>query len=166
MSKKTTGTKITFYMTLAVLAGFATILLMNAAALLGVMPYKYISPYDVRGVAVQHNSKLYTLNFSQQQELVDILNRSIPVGEELVKTRKINLDNPPEVEKIIVYRFNASDLEIVPVAYISKTHSTLKKNDAEKYSVVYSVPEWNINGFLEESTSDDLVKLLSSTYSP
>lgn len=153
-------------MTLAVLGGFATILLMNAAALLGVLPYKYISPNDVRGIAVEHNNKLYTLSFAQQQELVDILNRSIPVGEELVKARKITVENPPQVQKIIVYRFNAPDLEIVPVAYISKTHSIVQKNNAEKYSLVYSVPEWNTNGLLEEATSDELAKLLSSTYGP
>ena len=54
MGKSNTGTKITFYMTLAVLAGFATILIMNAAALLGVIPSRYISPNDVRGIAVRH----------------------------------------------------------------------------------------------------------------
>lgn len=165
MAKSTAGTRITYLMTLAVLAGFAIILLMNAAAFLGVVPYKYISPNDVRGIAVEHNHKLYTLNFAQQNELVDILNRSIPVGQELVEKRKTTLKDAPEIEKIIVYRFNAPDLEIIPVAYVAKT-SSVTKADAAKVSLVYSVPEWNKNGLLEESTSDDLNKLLLTTYGP
>jgi hypothetical protein len=162
--RKSTGTGITYLMTFAVLAGFAVILLMNAAAFLGVVPSRHISPNDVRGIAVEHNNKLYTLNFAQQNELVDIFNRSIPVGKELVDKRKITIDNPPEVEKIIIYRFNAPDLEAIPVAYVSKTSSALQNPDAAKISLVYSVPEWNANGLLEESTNDQLNKLLSSTY--
>lgn len=166
MDKSNTGTKFTFYMTFAVLLGFAIILFMNAAAFLGVVPSRYISPNDVRGAAVEHNHKLYTLNFEQQNELIDILNRVYPVGQELVEKRKINPQPAPEVQKIIIYRFNAPDLEIVPVAYVSKSTSVIKNPDSKEYSMVFSVPEWNSNGLLEESTSDELQKLLSKTYSP
>ncbi|HEV8051971.1 MAG TPA: hypothetical protein VGP47_05705, partial [Parachlamydiaceae bacterium] len=118
MAKSTAGTRITYLMTIAVLASFAIILIMNAAAFLGVVPSKYLSPNEVRGIAVEHNHKLYTLNFVQQNEFVDIMNRSIPVGMELVEKRKITLKDAPEISKIIVYRFNAPDLEIIPVAYV------------------------------------------------
>lgn len=164
MAKSNAGTRLTFFMILAVLAGFAAILIMNMAALLGVIPARYISPNDVRGIAVEHHQKLYTLNFAQQNELVEILNRSIPVGQELVESRKADISDAPEIEKIIIYRFNAPDIEIKPVAYVSKTTSVT--NNINKASLVYSVPEWNPNGLLEESTSDELHKLLSSTYSP
>lgn len=165
MAKSNTGTNLTYLMIFAVLAGIAVIMLMNAANFLGVVPSRYISPNDVRGIAVEHNNKLYTLNFEQQKEFLEIINRSIPVGQELVEKRKINLEHPPEVQKIIIYRFNAPDLEMIPTAYVAKTTSVMQ-DAPEKISVIYSVPEWNKNGLLEESTSDDLIRLLSSTYGP
>lgn len=166
MAKKSITSRLTLYMTLAVLAGFAIILGMNAAAFLGVVPSRYLSPNDVRGIAVQHNNKLYTLNFAQQNELVDVLNRSIPVGHELIEKRKVHLQNPPEVQKIIIYRFNAPDIVITPVAYVSKTTSVMAAPDTTHGQMVFSIPEWNQNGLLEESTSDQLLKLLPNTYSP
>jgi hypothetical protein len=166
MNKKKTGSRIPFYLALAVVAGFGLILFLNGMSQLGVMPAKYIFANDVRGMAVMHNNKLYTLNFEQQNQLVDIFNRSIPVGKELVETRKTSVANVPEIQKIIVYRFNASDLEIIPVAYVSKSSSPLDKTSTTKFSLVFSVPEWDPHGLMEESTSDDLSKLLSSTYGP
>lgn len=161
-----TSTRLTLYMTVAVLACFAIILMMNAAAFLGITPSRYISPNDVRGIATEHHHKLYTLNFAQQNALIEIFNRSFPVGKEMVEARKVTLSNPPEVEKIIIYRFNAPDLEVLPIAYVSKSTSVLEKNESQKTSLVFSVPEWNANGLLEESTSDELNKLLISTYGP
>lgn len=162
---RSTGTRITFYMTLTVLLGFAVILFMNAASFLGVVPSRYISPNDVRGIAVEHNHKLYTLNFVQQNEMIDIFNRAFPVGKEIVDTRKTTIQDPPEVQKIIIYRFNAPDIVITPVAFVFKTTSINQKAGSKDVNMVFSVPEWNPNGLLEESTSDQLHKLLSSTYS-
>lgn len=164
--KRKTGSRIPLYLILAVLVGFAIILGLNGMSRLGVIPSKYISPNDVRGIAVMHDDKLYTLNFEQQKQLIDIFNRSIPVGKELVETRKVDVPDAPKIQKIIVYRFNASDLEMIPVAYVSKSSSLLDKTGTTKISLVYSVPEWNQNGLMEESTSDELNKLLSTTYGP
>lgn len=153
-------------MTLAVLAGVAVLLVMNSISRLGIMPSKYLSPNDVQGMAVEHNGKLYTLNFEQQNQLVNILNRSIPVGEELVEKRKIQVDHTPEIKKIIIYRFKAPTLELIPVAYVSKSTSIMQSDSKDKVSMVYSVPEWDQHGLFEESTSDELNKLLFSTYGP
>lgn len=166
MVKSSTGTRITLYMTVTVLMGFAIILFMNVAAFLGVVPSRYISPNDVRGIAIEHNQKLYTLNFSQQNALIDILNRSFPIGKELVDSRKVTPSHPAEVQKIILYRFNLPDLEINPVAYVYKSTSIMEQEEGNKISLVFSVPEWNANGYLEEATADDLNKLLFSTYGP
>lgn len=166
MAKKSIGTTLTLYMTFVVLAGFAVILVMNMVAFLGVIPSKYLSPNEVRGIAVEHNHKLYTLNFDQQNALVDILNRLFPVGQEIVDKRKVEVPDAPKITKIIIYRFNAPDLEIIPVAYISKTTSVMTTPDISDARMVLSIPEWNQNGLLEESSSDELQKLLSSTYGP
>lgn len=166
MAKTSIGTKLPLYMTFIVLAGFAVILAMNAISMLGVAPSKYLSPNDVRGIAVEHKGILYTLNFSQQNELVEILNRLFPVGKDVVEKRKVDIPHKSEVAKIIIYRFNAPDLDILPVAYVSKTTSVMAKQDPNNIRMVLSVPEWNPNGLLEESSSDELQKLLSSTYGP
>lgn len=151
-------------MTAVVLGGFTIIMAMNFAALLGIVPSKYISPNDVRGMAVEHNNMLYTLNFEQQNALVDIFNRAIPVSKEIVDARKTNSANLPEVKKIIIYRFNAPDVEITPVAYVAKTSSAIKTETAGHLNIVFSVPLWNPNGYLEEATSDEMQKVLLTTY--
>lgn len=155
--------RFTLIMTMAVLCGFSVLLLMNVASFLGVVPAKYISPSDVRGIAVQHDGKLYTLNFSQQNTMVDIFNRMIPVKKELVFERQVKTTRP-EVQKIIIYRFNAPDIEITPIAYVMKTTSLAQPVSQGHLSMVLSVPDWNAEGFLEESTNDELHQLLPTTY--
>lgn len=158
--------RLTLIMTFAVVGGFAVILLMNVASLIGFIPEKFISPNDVRGIAVEHNKLLYTLNFSQQNTVVDICNRFIPVSKQDVDTRKIASKNLPEITKIIIYRFNAPDIEITPTAYIEKTQSVSMQPNSVHTSLVFSVPLWNSNGYLEEAASDEMEKLLSTTYDP
>lgn len=153
--------RITLIMTLAVLAGFGIILMMNMAALMGFMPSRYISPNAVRGIAVEHNKLLYTLNFAQQGEMIDLFNRSIPVSPQEVQPQKT--DQPLEVTRIIIYRFNAPDIEIRPIAYVNKTTS-LTKPETTATNLVFEVPEWNPKGFLEEAVPDEFHKLLLNTY--
>lgn len=154
--------RITLIMTLAVLGGFAAILLMNMAALFGIIPSRYISPNDVRGIAVEHNQLLYTLNFDQQNAILDIFNRSIPVSKQEVEARKVQAVDPPRVSKIIIYRFNEPDIEITPIAYVAKSTSVIDSN----HNLVFSAPLWNPKGYMEESASDEIEKLLKSTYDP
>ena len=39
---------------------------------------KYLSFGDVRGIAAQKEGVLYTLNFEQQKELIQLLNQLVP----------------------------------------------------------------------------------------
>lgn len=162
---KSTGTVLTLIMTILVVGGFAIILMLNFAVMLGIVPSRYISPNDVRGMAVEHNKILYTLNFDQQNTIVDIFNRAIPVAKGMIADRKATPKDIPQISKIIIYRFNgAADIEIIPTAYVSKSSSVLNNASQEHISMVFSVHEWNPNGFLEEATSDELLKVLSTTY--
>ena len=61
----------------------------------------YIKPGDVRGAAVEHGGLLYTLNFEQQNTLLRLLNRSVPVS----KTESESLSPPPPISKILLYLF-------------------------------------------------------------
>ncbi|MEI8125413.1 MAG: hypothetical protein WCG42_06640 [Parachlamydiaceae bacterium] len=166
MNNRKTGLTITLVMTIAVLGGFATILLMNVAAMLGVVPSRYISPNDVRGMAVEHNQMLYTLNFEQQNELVDIFNHAIPVGKEVAAARSVTPKQTPDIQKIVIYRFSGPDIVITPVSYVIKSQSVTHSAELEQANLVFSVPEWNANGLLEEATSDKIQKILFTTYDP
>ena len=57
---------------------------------------KYLKQTSVKGVAVEYQNLLYTLNFEQQKALVEMLNHSIRVvGVKPDKRKK------PEISKII-----------------------------------------------------------------
>lgn len=109
---------------------------------------QYLSPYDVRGMAVVHEGKTYTLNFDQQNRCVAIFNRAIPVGR---------IGDPqlqkPGFDKLVIYRFQAPDLELIP--------ESLKEG-----ALVFKVVEWNPSGYIAELSGGDLLHLLTSAYGP
>ncbi len=131
---------------------------------LNIMPFiwtpnveKYLKLNDVRGMAVEHNQKLYTLNFEQQNAVVMYLNQAIPVSNSTqakayatktnLKDKSTNLD----IAKIVIYRFNLPDLTIVPLEYV-------------KNNLVFSSPSWNSEGLLKDVSGGKLQNLLSQTY--
>lgn len=158
--------RITIIMTIAVLSGFMIIVLVNIASMIGFIPSKFISPNDVKGVAVEHNGELYTLNFAQQNQLIDVINRSFVVTQEDVDNRKIHFSSAPEIDKIIIYRFNESNvqIEITPIAYVNKKVNVLVHNPLEDVNIVFSAPLLSHTGFLEESSEDEIYKMLKTTY--
>lgn len=158
--------RILLYMTLAVVAGFAIIILMNVITLFGFSQAKYISPGDVRGMAVEHKKKLYTLSFEQQNACIDIFNRSIPISHAEAESRIKAVPEVPDIQKIIIYRFNAPDIEIQPIAYVTKTYSQDGRNPAEHLNLVFSAPIWNPSGLMEEATQDQIQEILFKTYDP
>jgi hypothetical protein len=133
-------------------AGVACVLLL---LLLNTIPMilspkveKYLKYNFVRGMAVEHKNKLYTLGFNQQNEMIGFFNRSVPVdaaGED----QKQKLD----ISKIVVYRFNAPDLIIIPIAY-------------EDDNLIFSSPEWNSKGVMKDVSQGALKNLLLQTYDP
>lgn len=156
--------RVALVMTIAVVCGFAIILLMNLAALVGIIPSRFISPNDVRGSAIEHKGLVYTLNFNQQNKLIEVLNRAVPISKKDFETRESKSAPTIPIQKIVIYRFNASDIEIKPVGYVSKSNPTGK--DTTPYSMVLSIPEWNPQGFIEESVTDELHQLLMTTFDP
>jgi hypothetical protein len=138
-------------LTSLVIAGMIILLAINMTSILTGQPANqtYLKYNDVRGVAVGHHQLLYTLNFNQQNTLITILNHAVRVvGVKPDKRQK------PEIDKIVIYQFNGKpDLTINPVAYIDK-------------NLVFSVPQWEKEGFLMELSEGDLQRLLSQTYDP
>lgn len=109
---------------------------------------KYISLNDVRGMAVYHSNKPYTLNFEQQTESLGFINRAFVIDK-----TEVSSDAPPmEISKIVIYRFGKqSDIVITPIMY---------KND----ELIFSAPVLEKDRYLKENRRGKLKKLLSQTY--
>lgn len=103
----------------------------------------------VRGIAVSRQELLYTLNFDQQQEVIDLLNRSVRViGIKPGKRQK------PNIDRIIIYQFDSQpDLVIHPIAYVDD-------------NLVFSVPQFDDQHYLMELSEGDLQRLLSVASTP
>lgn len=139
------------YLTAIVLLSMILLISSNMSSILTGEPktQTYLRYNDVRGMAIAHNQLLYTLNFKQQNKVIDILNKSIQIVDIRPGKRQ-----PPDIEKIVIYRFdNQPDLVINPIAYVDK-------------NLVFSVPEWNPDGYLMELSNGGFKQLLSQTYDP
>jgi hypothetical protein len=137
-----------FFLTSLVIASMLILLGLNMTSILtGTPPAEtYLKHNQVKGMEVGYNNLLYTLNFKQQNELIDIFNRSVKVvGLKPGKHQK------PSIEKIIVYQFGLPDLVITPIAYIDN-------------NLVFSVPEWDVNGYLMELSDGYLHQMIMQTY--
>lgn len=107
---------------------------------------KFISPYDVRGMAIVHAGKPFTLNFNQQNACVDGLNRALPI----TRLRPQSAINLP-FEKLVIYRFDQPDINL-PLA------------DLADGTLVFQAQDWNPGGYLTEITVGDMWKMLSQAY--
>ncbi len=143
--------RIAFTIALLFLAGVAALFAMNLSTILAATDTseKYLKPNHVKGMAVEYNNLLYTLDFKQQNDLVELLNHSVRVvGVKPNKRKK------PKISKIIIYQFeDKPDIIITPVAYINK-------------NLVYSAPDWNQDNYLMEINDGRVKKLLAQTYDP
>lgn len=113
------------------------------------MSQRYLKSNEVRGIAVKHNQVLYTLNFPQQNQVIEILNTS-------VKTQQIKpgKHKRPHLEQIVIYQFDGKpDLILTPLGFIDN-------------ELVYTMPSWNQGGYMMEVSNGALQKLLSQTYDP
>lgn len=114
------------------------------------LSHAYLRQGDVQGMAVRKEHKLYTLNFAQQQAVVDLLNRTIEVGSEVLE--RVKGDSPP-FDMLVIYLFNDSEVAIRPVALVDKEY-------------VFSAPKWHKEGFLKDVSQGDLYTLLEEAYTP
>ncbi len=139
------------YLTALVILAMLILLGINMGSILTGQPedQTYLRYNDVRGMAVSHNQLLYTLNFKQQNTIIDILNKAVRTDE----IKPGNRQNP-NIDKLIIYLFdNKPDLVLNPIAYVDQ-------------DLIFSVPQWGENGFLMELSEGRLKQLLSQTYDP
>jgi len=96
---------------------------------------------DVEGMAVQYKGKLYTLNFRQQEQFIETINKSLPYIEKKVSNEGLNFD------KLVVYRFQKPEIALTPIGY-------------EAGRLVFSIPELHA-GYLEEATPGKIQNLIN-----
>lgn len=139
-----------FWMTGIVILCIIALLLLNALPMIWTPPTeKYLKFNDVRGMAVEHKNKLYTLNFDQQTQVVGYLNQAVPVDNASVANKNPKI----EISKIVVYRFDAPDLILIPIEY---------RND----NLIFSSPDWNKDGLMKDVSGGALQNILAQTYDP
>lgn len=139
-----------FYLTIIALIAIALLFLIdirNITLYTSAIPEVYLKHNEVSGIAVQFQDKVYTLNFDQQNRVIDIVNRSLPV----VKHEKII--EKPNFQKITVYTFGKTpDIEITPIGY--------GRND----DLIYTAPLLEPTGYLMEVSEGDLKKIIDAVH--
>jgi len=140
-----------FFLTALVLVSIAVLFGLNMTAIVSGQPKQqtFMKYNDVRGMALEHNQMLYTLNFKQQNSVLDYLNKAVQIMEIKEGDRK-----KPDVQKIIIYQFDQKpDLIITPLTYLNN-------------NLVFTQPEWNKEGYLMDVSDGQLLKILSQSYDP
>ncbi len=150
MPKADNANRNILIMTGIVLLAMIILLVFNLTQIVSPSKIEKYLPYgDVKGVAVEHKGLLYTLNFDQQNSLIEYLNLAIPVGSAAFTSNESQLD----FTKIVIYRFKKSDLIITPVQY-------------QGHDLIFYSPEWNKNGYLKDVSYGHLKNLIATTYDP
>lgn len=111
-------------------------------------PLDYIDRNYVRGMELVVDGVPYTLNFEQQNNAVTLLNNAIKVGYEALFNEE---EGSIGFEKILIYRFDAPPITVTPIAYINDT-------------LLFKVPEWQPNGFLNDTQPGAFKTLIKSAH--
>ena len=150
MPSQNGSNKAVLWMTFAVILGMVVLLVVNMVQILSnPKKGKYLPFNEVKGMAINHKGLLYTLNFDQQNSVIDYLNLSLPVGEAALKYNA----GPLDFTQLVVYRFNKPDLVITPVQY-------------DGNNLIFSCKEWNPQGYLKDISYGSLKDLIATTYDP
>ena len=100
--------------------------ILSGAAILGIAMVSLIegsfqSPKEggillnnIKGMAIEHNHKLYTLNFHQQNRAAQILNH-VRLYSEISSNDEFQGSDTSPYSRLIIYRFEKGDLEVIPL---------------------------------------------------
>lgn len=138
-----------FYLIISVVVVMGLLFIFNIISMIwNPNPEVYVSHNDVRGMAVQYHGKLFTLDFKQQNQTIDYLNRALPVSPQAPDSL-----TKPDIEKIVIYRFlGLPEIEIAPI--------NLDRNG----NYIFSAPLISPTSYLQDISQGDLFNLLSQTY--
>lgn len=138
-------------MTALVLLGVAVLMMLNYAPKMTVTSSDTtaagLPPLEVRGMAVVHQGKPFTLNFDQQKLANNAISRAVLVKKSDFAKSKV----PLNFDKIVIYRFNAPDVEILPIQYQEK-------------NLVFEVPSLNKDSYFMELSGGELQNMLDHSF--
>lgn len=141
--------KTTVFLLGLVIAAMTVLFSLNIAGLyLKAEPEKFLSRNNIRGMAVEHLGKQYTLNFEQQNKVVSIINRSIKIG---LEGSLLGEDITFGYDYLIIYRFKGDDIKIKPIAFAN-------------LQLIFQAKELYPQGLLRETGPGELHQLLSKAY--
>lgn len=110
---------------------------------------KYVEYNDVNGIDVSKGTLPWTLNFKQQNDVLDRINQSIMIKKSDFQPSQ---DKFP-FESITIHRFKDKDIILKPIG---------KKNK----NIVFSVPQLSNDTYLQDVSEGDLLSFLETTYDP
>lgn len=107
----------------------------------------YLKYNTIQGMAVNRNELLYTLNFKEQNKVIQILNFAVPITEIKPGNRL-----PANIHDLVIYPLEGKpEIVLTAIAYVDN-------------NLVFSAPAWVPNGYLMELSEGNLKTLLSQTY--
>lgn len=105
-----------------------------------------LPPLEVKGMAVVHQGKPFTLNFDQQKLANDAIAKAVKVKKtDYKKNSDLNFD------KIVIYRFNAGDVDIIPIQFAEK-------------NLVFEVPSLNTDAYFMELSGGKLQDMIKQSF--
>jgi hypothetical protein len=135
---------------IAGIIGIFALMMINLAPSIPINANPELTPQgNVRGFALYHRGTPFTLNFDQQKLAMDYLNRAVKVKKSDYTPDKSAL----AFDKLVIYRFDGGDLELVPV--------TIKDRN-----IAFSTPTLAQDQLLLETSGGELNILLNQTYDP
>lgn len=136
-------------MTALVLLGVAVLMMLNYAPKISSSQDATatgLPPLEVKGMAVVHQGKPFTLNFDQQKLATDAIAKAVKVKKsDFTQSKDLNFD------KIIIYRFNAPDLDLIPIQYQEK-------------NLVFEVPSLNTDSYFMELSGGSLQNMINHSF--
>lgn len=133
--------QLLFFLTTLVLVAVLVLFGLNMKSLTNTQTaYEtYLKYNEVRGIAIEKEGKLHTLNFNQQNRMIQILNGATPTSPQSKGER-----TPVNFQKIVIYQFkNKPDLIISPINYVDN-------------NLVFNQTEWSSTGSLSEHSGGEL----------
>lgn len=99
---------------------------------------------DIRGMAVDKEGKIFTLNQQQQNQAVTYINRMRPVNKNDYPTK-----DTFEFTQLILYRFNKRDVVLIPIAFQDK-------------NLVFDIPALGSSSYMLDRSDGALYDLIKN----
>lgn len=132
---------------IAVVAGIALLFVMQFSSYFDTGHQRFTYS-DIRGAAVYYKDKPYTLNFDQEAELLEAVNRTVPI---VSASFEFPGKSTLPLSKIAIYLFNGNTIELFP------------RYDAGE-EIIFEAPALAQGTFLKDTSGGSLRTMLLGTF--